>query len=59
MRLWGEITQKMFPFVMDKVGKLDDDHKLFVAVCESVILKLPPLIRQATLTSYTPSEAYP
>ena len=44
---------------MDEVGKLDDDHKLFVAVCESVILKLPPLIRQATLTSYTPSEAYP
>lgn len=37
MRLWGEISQKVFPFVMDEVGELDKDHRLFVAVCEAVI----------------------
>ena len=37
MRLWGELSQKVFPFVMDEVGELDQDHKLFVAVCEAVI----------------------
>jgi len=37
MRLWGEMSQKVFPFVMDEVGELDQDHKLFVTVCEAVI----------------------
>ena len=37
MRLWGEVSQKVFSFVMDEVGELDADHRLFMAVCEAVI----------------------
>ena len=37
LRLWSELAQGVFPFIMDEVGELDYDHRLFVSVCETVV----------------------
>ena len=37
LRLWSELAQGVFPFIMEEVGELDYDHRLFVSVCEAVI----------------------
>ena len=37
LALWGELSKRVFPFIMEEVGELDDGHKLFVEVCEAVI----------------------
>ena len=37
LRLWSELAQGVFPFIMEEVGELDYDHRLFVSVCEVVI----------------------
>ena len=37
MRLWRELEQGLFPFMREEIGELDDDFRLFVAVCEAVV----------------------
>ena len=29
LRLWSELAQGVFPFIMEEVGELDYDHRLF------------------------------
>ena len=36
-RLWRELEQGMFPFMMNEVGELTEKNRLFVAVCEAVV----------------------
>ena len=31
LRLWSELAQGVFPFIMEEVGELDYDHRLFVS----------------------------
>lgn len=35
--LWTELSQGVFPWIDDCFWKLDENHKLFMAVCEAVI----------------------
>ena len=37
LRLWSELAQGVFPFIMEEVWELDYGHRLFVSVCEAVI----------------------
>ena len=37
LRLWSEVAQGMFPFMMEELGELDEKARLFVMVCESVV----------------------
>lgn len=37
LRLWGEVAQRMFPFMMEELGELDEMAKCFVMICESVV----------------------
>ena len=34
-RLWNSIQTWLFPMLEDELGKLDDKHREFVAVCET------------------------
>ena len=37
LRLWHEVAQGLFPFMMEEFGELDEKARLFVMVCESVV----------------------
>ena len=37
LRLWSAVAQRMFPFMMEELGELDDIARLFVMLCESVV----------------------
>lgn len=36
-RLWGGLSQGVFPFMMNEVGELTEKNRLFVAVCEAEV----------------------
>ena len=36
-RLWSELVQGTFPWVETCCGEMDDKHRLFMSVCESVV----------------------
>lgn len=36
-RLWRELEQGMFPFMMNEVGVLTEKNRLLVSVCEAVV----------------------
>jgi len=35
--LWRELEQGVFPWIEDNFGEMDENHRLFMAVCEAVI----------------------
>lgn len=37
LRLWGGLSQGVFPFMLNEVGELTDKNRLFVVVCESTV----------------------
>ena len=36
-RLWREVAQGMFPFMMEELGELDEVTRFFVMICESIV----------------------
>jgi len=37
LRLWSAVAQRMFPFMREELGELDEMDRLFVMICESVV----------------------
>ena len=37
LRLWGGVSQGVFPFMLNEVGELTDKNRLLVVVCESIV----------------------